>query len=323
MRGTHAVYVANRRLDYRFELRRNITIVRGNSGTGKTTLYEMVADHTRLGQDSGVQISCDKDCVALVDLDWRAQLLRTRDSIVFLDEDAAYAASPEFARTIRETDNYYVIITREALYALPYSVEEIYQIRASGRYHRFERMYHLDEAHAYEAGDSRIASHYATVLVEDSHSGFQFLQHRVATTDIECVSAKGSASIYGWLREHVGQRVFVLADGAAFGAEAARVLALQDEHPDTITICLPESFGWLILASGILREQAIERVLNDPGSAIESKIYVSWEQFFTSFLRDITRGTPFAYSKAHLAQAYAIPSNANKIMALIAHGNVC
>lgn len=34
-----------------------ITIVRGDSGTGKTTLYDMIADFTRLHEASGVNIS--------------------------------------------------------------------------------------------------------------------------------------------------------------------------------------------------------------------------------------------------------------------------
>lgn len=102
MRGTHAIRVSNRRLDYRFEVHRNITVVRGDSGTGKTTLYEMIADYTRLGQSSGVQIACDKKCVALVDMDWRVQLDRTNDSIVFVDE--------------------------------------VYRIKSSGKFHQFERV---------------------------------------------------------------------------------------------------------------------------------------------------------------------------------------
>ena len=48
MIGKHHVKVRNREAVFEFDLYRNITIVRGNSGTGKTTLFEMIADHTRL-----------------------------------------------------------------------------------------------------------------------------------------------------------------------------------------------------------------------------------------------------------------------------------
>ena len=39
MKGTQHVEVSNRNAKFRFDLHRNITIVRGDSGTGKTTLY--------------------------------------------------------------------------------------------------------------------------------------------------------------------------------------------------------------------------------------------------------------------------------------------
>ena len=49
MKGTKQIRVSNRILQYRFAVNRNITVVTGNSGTGKTTLYDLIAEHTRLG----------------------------------------------------------------------------------------------------------------------------------------------------------------------------------------------------------------------------------------------------------------------------------
>lgn len=56
MKGTQHVEVSNRNAKFRFDLHRNITIVRGDSGTGKTTLYNMIADYTRLQAESGVNL---------------------------------------------------------------------------------------------------------------------------------------------------------------------------------------------------------------------------------------------------------------------------
>ena len=132
MTGIQHVRVSNRDADFKFDLYRNITIVRGKSGTGKTTLYDMIADYTRLKEESGVNISSPKACVALVDTDWKHQLNGISDSIVFVDEGAAYIKTPEFAKAVKNSDNYYVIFSRESLHDLPYSVEEIYEIKASG-----------------------------------------------------------------------------------------------------------------------------------------------------------------------------------------------
>lgn len=41
MKGKHKIVVSTKRLKYEFELHRNLTIIRGDSATGKTTLKEM------------------------------------------------------------------------------------------------------------------------------------------------------------------------------------------------------------------------------------------------------------------------------------------
>ena len=118
MKGRIDIRVSNNRARFRFTLERNITVVRGDSGTGKTTLYDMIAEYTRLGEDSGVQVSAPCRCVALVDMDWQNQLSHTKGSVIFIDEGAHYLASREFAAAIQQTDNYYVIFNRENLHEL-------------------------------------------------------------------------------------------------------------------------------------------------------------------------------------------------------------
>lgn len=69
MNGSHLVKISRRRgTKYTFTIKRNITIVRGDSGTGKTTLFDMVADYMRTGEQSGVSLQCDCPCVALTDM---------------------------------------------------------------------------------------------------------------------------------------------------------------------------------------------------------------------------------------------------------------
>lgn len=65
-----------------------------------------------------------------------------RQRIVFIDEGNEFIKKPEFADEIQKTDNYYVIVTRESLPTLPYSVEEIYGIRTSGKYGTLKQSYH-------------------------------------------------------------------------------------------------------------------------------------------------------------------------------------
>ena len=99
MNGSHLVKISRRRgTKYTFTIKRNITIVRGDSGTGKTTLFDMVADYMRTGEQSGVSLQCDCPCVALTDYDWRNQLSSVHDSIVFVDEGLKEIHSDELFR---------------------------------------------------------------------------------------------------------------------------------------------------------------------------------------------------------------------------------
>ena len=44
MKGKHKIIVSTKRLKYEFELQRNLTIIQGDSATGKTTLVDMIRD---------------------------------------------------------------------------------------------------------------------------------------------------------------------------------------------------------------------------------------------------------------------------------------
>lgn len=79
---------------------------------------------------------------------------------------------------------------------------------------------------------------------------------------------------------------------------------------------LPESFEWLILKSGIIREDNLADILNNPSEYIESKEYFSWERFFTDLISKITSGSEKGaqYNKSHIAPYYIISKNIEKIL---------
>lgn len=70
MRGTHRIIVQNKRLRYDFEIKRNITVIRGDSATGKTTLVDMIREYSENGNDSAIELICDKACTVLDGRTW-------------------------------------------------------------------------------------------------------------------------------------------------------------------------------------------------------------------------------------------------------------
>lgn len=132
MKGKYHIVVQNKRLRYELEIIRNITIIRGDSATGKTTLINLLEQAAAFGESSGVEVLCERPCRALGGNDWNIVLPNIHGQIIFLDEENKFVKSQEFASAVKDSDNYFVIITREDLPNLPYSVEEIYGIHASG-----------------------------------------------------------------------------------------------------------------------------------------------------------------------------------------------
>ena len=318
MKGRHTVKISDSRVKYSFELVRNITVVRGNSGTGKTTLFDMIAAYTRLKEKSNVQLVCDKRCAALgPESDWKFALDNIRDSIVFIDEESDYIDKEEFASAIKRADNYFVIFTRENLYSLPYSVEEIYEIHTSGKLHTFRKIYKQQAGCTYSLkGRRKKTLDFSHLVTEDSGSGFEFYEHYFDGAEVSCISAGSNSSIYSWLTANRDKKILAVADGAAFGAEMNRVMSLQEHYPN-ITVCLPESFEWLILKSGLVKTENLDAVLENPSEYIESSDCFSWEQFFTKYLVQNTRGTHYSYSENRLNRFYTVRNNMERVVALI------
>lgn len=193
MKGIHRIIIQNKRLRYDFEVRRNLTIIRGDSATGKTTLIDMIQEYIDNGDASNIEFSSDKKCFVLQGTTWKGQLTEINDSIVFIDEGNPFVLTDDFAEVIRNTDNYYVIVTREGLPNLPYSVEEIYGIRLSGRYGGLKQQYNeFYRIYGKDSPETKIQPD--IVITEDSNSGFQFFEKVCGSEGPVTVSAEGKSN---------------------------------------------------------------------------------------------------------------------------------
>lgn len=302
MKGAFDVTVATRRLQYKFTINRNITILRGDSATGKTTLIDLIADHQRNGDKSGVSVSCKVPCVVLSATNWEANLKLYSNSIIFIDEGEPFVKSHEFASAVQYSNNYYVIASRASLFNLPHSVSEIYNIKNTGgnkykgtkrTYSRFDRIYpgnYIDENKP------------KLVVIEDSNSGFEFFSQICKSVGTPCISAKGNSNIFSLVKDATENNILIIADGAAFGPEMERILFLN--RSKNVSIYLPESFEWLILESGIVTTHQVYEILKSPSDYIESERFFTWERFFTHLLTEYTADTYLAYKKHKLNPVY-------------------
>ena len=311
MKGKYSVFVQNNRLRYEFTISRNITIIRGDSATGKTTLLDLLNAYDRDGESSGVLVKCDVPCVVIGGQRWEENLQFIHNSIVFIDECNRFVKSEDFAVRVKESDNYFVIVTRDDLPNLPYSVKEIYGIRESGKYAGLKQVYNEFYCLYGEVADAELAQE-SLVIAEDSNAGFEFFSG-LCDEKIECISANGKSNVFKALQEHREERVLVIADGAAFGCEMEKVMQLI-KIGRRIVLYLPESFEWLILNAGIFDDSELKAILNAPSEYVDSKEFFSWERFFTDLLVKKSRGTYLQYNKRSLNKAYLQEKIKNKIV---------
>lgn len=311
MRGKHRIIIQNNRLHYEFEIKRNITIIQGDSATGKTTLINMLRQVENLGDSSGIDVISDAPCRILEGRNWKILLENMAGNIIFIDEDNEFINTEEFAEAVRGSDNYFVLITRENLYNLPYSVEEIYGLRSSGKYQNTKRVY--QQMYQIYSNIQDVPVKPARIITEDSNAGYEFFEAAGREKGILCESAGGKSNIFNLIRNVKDEEVCVVADGAAIGPEMNR-LYKQAEKAKNITLYLPESFEWIILKSGLIEGKDLQKILEEPEKYIDSGEFFSWERYFTKLLVNMTEETYLKYRKAHLNKAYLHDKNKRQIL---------
>jgi len=128
MTGTQYIKLHSKRTSYNLELKRKITIIQGNSGTGKSSL---VLAAIRAIQGAAYTNDSSKDIDVINDVKISnviKHINNSSDYILIIDEETPGISSHEFADAVNKSDCYFVIIYREPLSNIPYSVDSVYEL---------------------------------------------------------------------------------------------------------------------------------------------------------------------------------------------------
>lgn len=303
MKGKHHIIVENRKLRYEFDIKRNITVIRGDSATGKTTLIEMLTQYQIYGDDSGVNIVSDCPLIVANNSDWEFRVKNSPGAIIFMDEGNSAVVTEQFAKCVKSADAYFVLITRDKLANLPYSIDEIYGIRTSEKYAGLKQVYH-ELYNLYGDWKSVKATNDKLVIVEDSNSGYEFYTELYKpNNETKVISAEGKSNIQKLVRQAKDNNILVVADGAAFGSEIEGNMELLN-NGYKIGFYLPESFEWVVLNSNIIEDGEVAEILHSPENYIDSQKYMSWERYFTDLLIAKTKDGYLRYNKSVLNKNY-------------------
>ena len=112
MKGKYHLVIGNKKLVYELDIERQITVIKGNSATGKSTLVDMfsqIFNKKRTGLHCNMT---DKLLVLTGSSDWKFLISVHKNKIFIADEDIEYIQTKEFADFIRLNDNYFIFITR-------------------------------------------------------------------------------------------------------------------------------------------------------------------------------------------------------------------
>lgn len=285
MIGKYDIEVVTRKVDYQLTVERNITILRGNSATGKSTLYRAIKQFENDGRASGIKLTCDRPCVILEGKNWENDLKEIKQSIVFVDEGAKFINTEEFATAIKKSDNYYVLITRQDLGNLPYSIHEIYELDTN----RIGNRMFCKQQQIYKSNNIAQNAIISKIVTEDSKTGYEFYNEYAKTHNIQCEHTDGKTNVSKKIvNKNNSQTTLIIVDGAAYGSEMNNTMILINSIPGYI-LFTPESFEWLLLNSNILNEPYITEVLKAPYNYIESSEFFSWEKYFTDLLNKATK----------------------------------
>lgn len=310
MKGKVSFEISNNQIFFELLIERNITVITGDSGTGKTKLFNLVKNYSLYRKNSGITLKCKKNIDYLDKGNWESKIKELDDSIIFIDEGADFVKTYEFAKLISSSSNYYVIISRESLPQIPYSVDAVKKIVKNNRKPIFEKLY--TDISVKDISDFN----YDLILVEDSKSGLQFFENASKVFGVICKTTNGKTGILNVLEENKDKKVLVVADAAALGSEIKALMKYKSLHENMVELFLPECFEWLILKSDIFKgNKEIRAILRDPVKNIECSLYFSWERYFAELLSETTKDIPnLQYKKNKLAKGYKLKENTKKIL---------
>lgn len=302
MKGRHVINVVSRKASYTLKLERKVSVIKGNSGTGKSSFIRLISEYLEYGKNSGIKIKVDSSVslgVLTNSSEWERILDSVHDTILFIDEDVEYLYSEGFQKELWAADCYVVIVSRSGGFTgLPYSIFGIYEFVTEKKgENTTTSMYELYEKE-YKDGD------FCLVVTEDSNSGYEMAKYVLASDDTEVLSAGGNSSVYSMLAKawHPNGDICVNVDGAAFGAYIEPILKYA-EIKGNVMISAPESFEFVILNFSDVKKY----LSSDCGELIrtydycEGNEYGTWEKYYEKLLMRVTADhLGFVYNKRKL-----------------------
>lgn len=105
MKGQVKFRIYDKDNEYRFTLKRNITIIQGESGTGKTTLLQAMFNSMSGSSAAAYTVETSANYFvytrAFKKLRWETVLAGITNSVIFIEENNRFVYSNDFAKYVK------------------------------------------------------------------------------------------------------------------------------------------------------------------------------------------------------------------------------
>ena len=106
MKGSYEITVSNAKIHYNFTIRRNITIIKGDSATGKTYLYQMLEDLRLLEEYQAIKLFNYKT------EEFHDNLKKCRDKFIVIDNADLLLDNEDRSFINFDSSNQYMLFAR-------------------------------------------------------------------------------------------------------------------------------------------------------------------------------------------------------------------
>lgn len=284
--NSHTLEIKGKRINYLLEIQDRITIIHGNSATGKTTMAKIISQQLR-GINNGYTINTDfnlkevlVDNIEYPDLD--------HNNLYLLDE-GSLETSNEFANFVNKSRSHFIIISRDRMPSIIYSFESIYEFYNDNGITRLKRKYvELNDQYVNKQKLNKL-------IIVGSNSGHQFYNK---FKNIDVMIAESNSKIAKMIKDK--DNIIVVFDSITIGPYIENIYSISRNK--NIYFLYPKSFEWLLLNSEIFCNSDIEDSKNYIGA-----IYITDEEYYTRLLIEVSSRLnieDFKYNKDKLSSWY-------------------
>lgn len=293
-------------VQYSIHLERRLTILKGDSGIGKTSMIKLLRQTGKFD----AYISEDMNYVVNENLDVFEAAVRNMNNRLFIFDDIDILSmgwlKDIYKNAIIPNNNFMLVIHRETILnmpkrmrQIPFSSNSILTLSYTG-----EGLYETVPYHYAEGGVFSACPD--IIIVEDSKAGFQF--YKELFRGYEVISSYGKSNMVAKIQEcnSKGYRnIYAIFDTASYGAYMEQLSAVCSKKSMCNVTYMSdyECFEELLCHTNLVSPYI-------DWDSLEPNNVLSWERYFEKLLRRITNDKKFLQAhESNLNPCYRVDCN--------------